>query len=88
MADMETTTVELPVELGRALDELGKRTGRSRAEVISEALHAFLGRQDRTDDDPTWPRSIGMGEADQPRADAIDEWLKANWRPEDDWGRS
>ena len=85
---METITLELPVELGRALDEIAERSARSRAELIHEAVRDFLARQERSDPDPAWPRSIGLGEADEPRADAIDDWLKANWRPEDDWGRS
>ena len=85
---METMTLELPVEMGRALDEIAERTGRSRPEVIVEALQAFLGRHGQPDVDPGWPRSIGMIEVDEPRSDAFDDWLKANWRPEDDWGQS
>ena len=85
---METMTLELPADMGRARDEIAERTGRSRSEVILEALHAFLGRHRQPDVDPNWPRSIGMIEVDEPRADAIDDWLKANWRLEDDWGQS
>ena len=84
---MNTTTVEVPTNLGRALDEMAERTGRPLADLVQEALREYLLRRDPPQEDPDFPRSIGMGESDLQAAD-IDEWLAANWRPADDWGRS
>lgn len=85
---METTTLELPTEMRIALDEIAERSGRSRSALIHEAIHSFLRQQAQRSEDPDWPRSIGMGATDVPQAADIDDWLAANWRPEDDWGRS
>ncbi len=85
---MSTTVLDLPDTISRALDEVGERTGRSRAEVILEAVQTFLERQERRPTDPGWPRSIGMIDApDAPNAADLEDWFKANWRPEDDWER-
>lgn len=82
------TTVELPDDLVRALDAVAARTGRTRAELLGEAVRAYLRRERSSGGAPDWPRSIGMGEADGPAADAIDEWLATHWEPLNERARS
>ena len=84
---MVTITLELPDEARQALDEIAERSGRSPAELVQEAVREFLDRQNGERDDPGWPRSIGMIDDPELSAADLDEWLKANWRPEDDWGQ-
>ena len=88
MSAMETTTLELPIDIGRELDEIAERTGRSRTDLIHAALRDFLDRQHQGDPDPGWPRSIGMIDDPEVNSENLEDWLQANWRPEDDWGRS
>ena len=85
---MESTVIDLPRELREALDDVATRTGQSRAEIIQEALLDFLRRQRRLDADPGWPRSIGMIDDAEVSSADLEDWLEANWRPEEDRGRS
>lgn len=84
-----TTTIEvkIPVGIGEALDAVVERTRRSRDEVVQEAIEAFLRGQESRSDDPGWPRSIGAIEDAPFTSENYEDWLKENWRPEDDWGR-
>ena len=53
---MKETTVYLPEEANRALEQLAHQTGRSQTELIREAIEHYLSRQR-----PPLPRSVGMG---------------------------
>ncbi len=73
---MVKTTLYLPPELREELRETARRTRRPQAELIREALRAYLKQQGRP-----LPRSIGI--ADNPDVSGADaeEWLEAHWRP-------
>jgi predicted transcriptional regulator len=71
---MERTTIYLPEELQRSLREVSRRTRRPQAELIREALTAYLATQ------PQPPmRSIGMGEDDELAARDSEAWLEEAW---------
>ena len=55
MRDMEKTTVYLSGEIRRGLEDASRRSGRPQAELIREALDAYLARQRRRK-----PKSIGV----------------------------
>ena len=44
---MVATTIELPVELRRALAAAARESGRDEVEIVREAIEAFLGAQGR-----------------------------------------
>jgi hypothetical protein len=73
---MERTTLYLPSELHELLRDESRRTGQPQSAIVREALVAHLVPRRYP-----WPKSIGMGESDFQAKD-IDEWLKANWRPD------
>lgn len=73
---MERTTIYLPEELQRSLRAAARRAGRPQAELIREALSAYLERVPRP---PL--RSIGLGEDRELAARDSDAWL------DDAWGR-
>jgi len=76
-------TLDLPADLEHDLADLAARTGKPEDELILDALRAFLDRSQRPS---WWPRSVGMmGDLGIAAADSED-WLLANWRPEEDWG--
>ena len=85
---MVTITLELPDEVRQALDELAERTGRSRTELIHDAVRDYLVQYDQDGDASGLPRSAGMIEDAEVTAEGFEDWLKANWRPEADWGRT
>lgn len=53
---MKQTTVQLPEQIDRSLDQLAQVTGRSQIELIQEAIEQYLIRQTRS-----LPHSVGMG---------------------------
>lgn len=72
---MEKTTLYLPEDLQRRLRDTARREGRPQAELVREALTAYLDNTPR----PT-PTSLGAGcDPDLPARDA-EEWLEARWR--------
>ena len=73
---MQKTTLYLTEDIQRDLKDVARRTGRTEAELVREALTLYLGQQARP-----WPKSIGS--ASVPGVDARDteEFLRANWRP-------
>lgn len=73
---MEKTTLYLPEELQTAVRALARRTGRSQAALIREALEAYVRQQGRL---PL--RSLGMGENEQVRAQDTATWLERHFRP-------
>lgn len=58
-AGMKKTTLYLPEEMQRGLKDAAKRTGKSEALMIREALAEYLVKQARP-----WPKSIGMFSGD------------------------
>ena len=85
---MATTTIELPPDMQRDLEALARRTGRTEAELIVEAVerrlvderHLPAGKR-------PLPRSIGVVSAPDVSGADYEAWLKATWHPEDDWRR-
>ncbi len=87
---MGKVTLDLPSELEQALGQISQRSGRSREDVVREALDAYVQQQESLTQQHDGvllgkrrlPRSIGMIEDGQLRAEDIDDWLEANWRPQ------
>jgi hypothetical protein len=73
---MEKTTLYLPSELQVALRDAARRTGRSQAEIIREALATYLQQHRRP-----MPRSLGRGENPDLNGDETEAWLEAHFRP-------
>ena len=71
---MEKTTLYLPPELQRALKSAARQSGRPQAEIIREALTAYLGAQPR----PRL-RSIGVGDSGGFDAAESETWLDSEW---------
>jgi predicted transcriptional regulator len=76
---MKRTTIFLPEDLERMLQETARRTHRTQAEIVREALAQYLAADRRP-----WPRSIGMGKsADRSvTSDNVKEWVRGQWRRE------
>lgn len=80
---MDKTTLYLPTELRLAIRSISRSTGRAQAAVIREAIQQYVDGQE-----PPPLLSLGIAEdAGGLQGADVDDWLKANWRPEDDWGR-
>jgi len=77
---MEKTTLYLPTELLLTFRGLARRTGRSQAALMREALQGYMDQQEA----PHF-HSIGIAEHSDLNAEDIDEWLAANWRPDEEW---
>lgn len=73
---MEKTTLRLSTELRGALSDFARRTGRSQAAVVRDALATYLSQCQR----PVL-RSVGIGENRDPNAIDTEEWLEANGWP-------
>jgi len=71
---MEKTTLYLPPELHRALKEAARREGKSQAELIREALAAYLTQRQS----PAF-RSLGVGEDEELSGRASEGWLERVW---------
>ncbi len=74
MAQMEKTTVYLPVELERELKHASRRQGRPMAEIVREAVRRYLDEQPRP-----MPKSIGMGADGRIGADRSKRWVRSEW---------
>jgi predicted DNA-binding protein len=72
--EMEKTTLYLPADLQRSLREVARRTGRSQAELIRDALVRYLQDHPR----PSL-RSVGMGEDPELSGRDSERWLQARW---------
>ena len=71
---MEKTTLYLPTELQASLRALARRTGRSQANLIREALETYVAGQERPR-----PKSIGIaGDGSLDAADAK-RWVHERW---------
>jgi predicted transcriptional regulator len=75
---MERTTLYLSPELQSALRSIARRTGRPQAELIRDALTAYVSTQERP-----MPRSIGAAsDGSLPSADAK-AWVRDQWAERD-----
>ncbi len=73
---MNKTTLYLPGDLQRALAEAARRTGRTQAELVREAIARYLAEQPRP---PL--ASMGMGEDPELAGRDSEAWLRSRWRP-------
>ncbi len=71
---MRKLTIRLPPELHRALKEAARREGKSQAELIREALSAYLARREKPH-----LRSLGVGEDPELSGRASEKWLEEAW---------
>lgn len=74
---MQKTTLYLTEDIQRGLKETARRTGRSEAELVREALTLYLGQQARP-----WPKSIGIVSDPELSGADSEDWLRANWKPD------
>ena len=80
---MATTTIELSPKLKRQLEELARRTGRAESDVVREALETYMKTHaPRSARRRPMPKSMGMIDDPELNAGDVDDWLRANWRPE------
>jgi predicted DNA-binding protein len=73
---VEKTTLYLPRDLQRALREEARRSGRPQAELVRDALRAYLERRERPR-----ARSIGIAADGRLAAGDIEAWLEREWDP-------
>ncbi len=73
---MRKTTLYLSDDLHESLRGVARRTGVPQAEIVREALEAYLLVQDRP-----MPQSIGTGEDSELAARDSEAWLKEHWAP-------
>ncbi len=71
---MQRTTLYLPIDLQRALQEAARRLRRSQAALIREALHRYLDGLERPR-----PRSLGRGTDRALAARDSEAWLARAW---------
>jgi hypothetical protein len=74
---MQRTTVYFTPEMAQALRNKARRTGRTQAELIREAVGQSL-----NDDEVELPRSFGIAESGRIGARNLDQWLEENWQRE------
>jgi predicted transcriptional regulator len=74
MPAMHKTTIYLPAELQHRLRELARRTRRSQAEIVREAVERYLGAQSEP-----LPASIGAGEDELVTGRDSEAWLREQW---------
>jgi len=82
---METTTIEISIQLARALDDLAARAGRSRAAFVEQTLGALVAASSVAREEPgdaAWPQSFGMLADAEISGATFEEWLVANRRLE------
>lgn len=75
---MDKTTIYLPDELHRGLRDAARRAGRGQAELIREAIAAYLA----TLEAPV-PGSIGAGDDGGLTARESEAWLREAWSRRD-----
>ncbi len=72
---MEKTTLYLPSDLQRSLGAAARREGRPQAEIIREAIAAYLAGQA-----PLAIHSIGAGSDSEVTGATSEDWLRKNWK--------
>jgi hypothetical protein len=75
---MEKTTLYLPGELQAGLRDISRRTGRSQAALIREALSDYIAAQERP-----WPRSIGSAADGTVSGGDSEDWMRKEWSGRD-----
>jgi predicted DNA-binding protein len=72
---VEKITLSIPADLQRALRSLARRRGKALAEIIREALNAYVRQLER-------PRlsSVGLGEDNNVTGAASEDYLRSSWR--------
>jgi predicted transcriptional regulator len=74
---MNKSTVYLPPELQRRMEQYARRAGVSQAAIIRAALNQYLGQQERPK-----LRSVGIGENREVHGRDSEEWLRQHWAQE------
>jgi predicted transcriptional regulator len=74
---MEKTTIYLPDDLRIALKEIARRSGRPQAELIREAIAAYVSVQERPR-----PKTFGIVSRGDIQGADIEDWLAENWTPD------
>ena len=77
---MDRTTGYPPTEDYLAIEALAQRTGRPQAEILRETIRDDVDRQER----PRL-RSLGIVKRADLNGTDVDDWLRANWRPDEEW---
>jgi len=91
-------TLNLPTDLVEAVDRLAERTDRVRDDVIAELLRLQTSSETApvgspraeaiTESDPDWPTIVGIIDGSPVSSEEFEDWMQANWRPAEPWGRS
>ncbi len=77
VGDVEKTTLYLPSDLQRRLRAAAQSSRRPQAELVREALDAYL------EERPSGrPRSVGMGSDGALGSGAAKGWVRSRWREE------
>lgn len=71
---MEKTTLYLPSDLHRALKEAARQEGKSQAELVREALAAYLAKRKKPE-----LRSLGVAEDEELSGRESEAWLGKAW---------
>ncbi len=71
---MNKTTIYLPADLHRGVQEMARRTHRRQADIIRSAIEQFLHDQGHT-----LPRSIGAGDDAELAGRDSEDWLRRQW---------
>lgn len=71
---MEKTTLYLSAETQRDLREEARRSGRAQAELIREALSAYLAKRPRP-----LPRSVGIAADGKVTGRRSEAWIRREW---------
>jgi hypothetical protein len=74
---MATTTIHLPQAVQDELSAVARRTGRSEAEIIVEAVEHHLREAHRPR-----PKAVGIYDDPEVTGENYEEWLAANWSPD------
>jgi hypothetical protein len=74
---MVRTAIDIPEEKMAALEAIAEREARPRDELILEAIGRYVTEQSR----PV-PEAVGIFEDTEVDSTNLEEWLRANWRPE------
>jgi predicted transcriptional regulator len=81
MDALEKTTIYLPAETRRRLAEIARQRNVPQAQLIRDALHAYLAVQERST-----LRSLGAGNSTTITGHTARQWLRENWKPRDHTG--